>query len=400
MAEDSVRRNARRPALKALAARHSLVSTDAIPVKIPVDEFLPGVSQRERDGLRRGSLGEVALDAPVGLLAGNAGEQDQPAAAALQAGRQPAPGNEKPFERGDERTQRHLEPAQLHRRFLSDRLDERQFLAAVETDDRRRDLSAGGRIGLVLPRIELPQRGEVGADRIREPCGEAREFLARMVDRRGDDHAPAPVVVHDGQTHERVNREGLDDEGQGEAVQQLLPAERAGARTRLDRAPKRRRAEQQREADPECDEARAEPAARESRHAGETERDRTKPEPPPRVHQCAPSRDCAFRRPRQFMTPRGWRPIRVRRRAAIRFCVGRRDPPPRIGPMMFVPSASVKRPKRFGRRTAGARGAAASGQSSCRVGRNRISLTSTSSGWLIAKATMRAKELAGIALAS
>jgi len=37
-------------------------------------------------------------------------------------------------------------------------------------------------------------------------------------------------------------------------------------------------------------------------------------------------------------------------------------------------------------------------QSSCRVGRNRISLTSTSSGWLIAKTTIRANESAGIAI--
>ncbi len=38
--------------------------------------------------------------------------------------------------------------------------------------------------------------------------------------------------------------------------------------------------------------------------------------------------------------------------------------------------------------------------SSCRVGRNRISLMSTSSGWLMAKATARANESAGIAYAS
>ena len=36
-------------------------------------------------------------------------------------------------------------------------------------------------------------------------------------------------------------------------------------------------------------------------------------------------------------------------------------------------------------------------QNSCRVGRNRISLMSTSSGWAMAKATARAKESAGIA---
>ena len=37
---------------------------------------------------------------------------------------------------------------------------------------------------------------------------------------------------------------------------------------------------------------------------------------------------------------------------------------------------------------------------SWRVGRNRISFTSTSSGWLIANATIRANESAGIATAS
>jgi hypothetical protein len=36
-------------------------------------------------------------------------------------------------------------------------------------------------------------------------------------------------------------------------------------------------------------------------------------------------------------------------------------------------------------------------QSSCRVGRKRISLMSMSSGWLIANATMFAKEAAGMA---
>ncbi|MNL10901.1 hypothetical protein D3C87_1317160 [compost metagenome] len=39
-------------------------------------------------------------------------------------------------------------------------------------------------------------------------------------------------------------------------------------------------------------------------------------------------------------------------------------------------------------------------QNSCRVGRNRISLMSTSSGWLMANSTQRAKLLAGIALCS
>lgn len=38
--------------------------------------------------------------------------------------------------------------------------------------------------------------------------------------------------------------------------------------------------------------------------------------------------------------------------------------------------------------------------SSCAVGRNRISFTSTSSGWPMAKATMRAKLSAGMATAS
>ena len=38
--------------------------------------------------------------------------------------------------------------------------------------------------------------------------------------------------------------------------------------------------------------------------------------------------------------------------------------------------------------------------SSCRVGRNRISFTSTSSGWLMAKTTARAKESAGIAVSA
>jgi len=39
-------------------------------------------------------------------------------------------------------------------------------------------------------------------------------------------------------------------------------------------------------------------------------------------------------------------------------------------------------------------------QSSCLVGRNRISLMSTSSGWLIANATIWAKESAGMATRS
>jgi hypothetical protein len=38
--------------------------------------------------------------------------------------------------------------------------------------------------------------------------------------------------------------------------------------------------------------------------------------------------------------------------------------------------------------------------SSWRVGRNRISFTSTSSGWLMAKTTARANEPAGIAICS
>ena len=44
--------------------------------------------------------------------------------------------------------------------------------------------------------------------------------------------------------------------------------------------------------------------------------------------------------------------------------------------------------------------ASAAGSELLLVGRNRISLTSTSSGWPMAKATMLAKESAGIAYAS
>jgi hypothetical protein len=39
----------------------------------------------------------------------------------------------------------------------------------------------------------------------------------------------------------------------------------------------------------------------------------------------------------------------------------------------------------------------ATAQRSCLVGRNKISLTSTSSGWLMAKSTILAKESAGTA---
>lgn len=62
-----------------------------------------------------------------------------------------------------------------------------------------------------------------------------------------------------------------------------------------------------------------------------------------------------------------------------------------------VPAGGRRRNRRYGSGLKGIHRRRCVAHSSCAVGRNRISFTSTSSGWLIAKATTRAKEAAGMA---
>jgi hypothetical protein len=63
----------------------------------------------------------------------------------------------------------------------------------------------------------------------------------------------------------------------------------------------------------------------------------------------------------------------------------------------FAPLTPSPRPFLLTSRSVAFQVIAPSVQYSCLVGRNRISLTSTSSGWLMANMTMLAKESAGMA---